>query len=596
MKLKLSFGKSEEKEDKLPKSKGKKNAKGEAGLGKGKNKNGDLGEEIEGPIVGRRIPQNLVTVERYPLSPPFAYAIIAEDPEKKLPYYFVDELELSEREKRLYINIIATLQTELKAPREDVDPKKYFAERARFVADRYKLAQGKSNTDVSWAKILYYAERDMVGFGPIDPFMRDSGIEDISVDGAAKPVYVYHRKYESLETNLSFQTETQLDDMISRLVHMSGKHVSTAFPIVDATLPGRHRLAATFRREVSPQGSTMTIRKFREDPITIIDLINSGVLDYAIAAYAWLLIENRATAIVVGATASGKTTFLNALLSMVNPNSKIVTIEEVQEINIHHPNWAPLVSRLSYGITEESIGEISLFHLVKTAMRMRPDIIVVGEVRGEEAYALFQAISTGHGGLATLHAEDAGSAVQRLTSKPMDVAPSYISFLDLVFSVRRVAMANPSNPSSPRIVRRLISVDEMVGFEKRVGLSDKVQTFAWNPTKDKFERNLDQSVKLAKFAREHGKDMEEVNEELTNRMLILQWLRTKNIRNFRDIATIFSQYHTDPERILLKIKMDSGNKDNMLPESMKLGRFGSSVGSTSSAVSSIGPFVRQKEK
>ena len=175
-------------------------------------------------------------------------------------------------------------------------------------------------------------------------------------------------------------------------------------------------------------------------PFTIIDLINSGVLDYNIAAYAWLLIENRFTAVVVGATASGKTTFLNALLSMVNPNSKIVTIEEVQEINIHHVNWAALVSRLSYGLSETNIGEVTLFNLVKTAMRMRPDIMVVGEVRGEEAYALFQAISTGHGGLATLHAEDAASAIQRLTSKPMDVAPSYISFLDLIFSVRRVAI------------------------------------------------------------------------------------------------------------------------------------------------------------
>src|SRR5579875_3089483 len=547
---------------------------------------------VEGPMVGTPFPKNFEVIERYSLAPPFAYAVIAEDPEQKVPRYFIDELELTPQEKILYTNIIAVLQMELKAPREDVDPKKYFAEQAQRIAERYDLTQKKKKNaaQTSWAKILYYAERDMVGFGAIDPLMKDPNIEDISVDGARKPVFVYHRRHESLETNLIFSTEEKLDDSIVRLVHMSGKHVSTAFPIVDATMPGRHRLAATFRKEVSPQGSTMTIRKFRADPITIIDLINFGVLDYNMAAYAWLLLENRATAIVVGATASGKTTFLNSLLSMLNPNSKIVTIEEVQEINIHHTNWAPLVSRLSYGISEESIGEISLFHLVKAAMRMRPDIMVVGEVRGEEAYALFQAISTGHGGLATLHAEDAGSAIQRLTSKPMDVAPSYISFLDLIFSVRRVAMANPSNPNNPRIVRRLISVDEMVGFEKRVGLSDKVQTFTWNPQKDKFDRNLEQSVKLAKYAKEHGKEMEEVYEELTNRMLVLQWLRTKNVRNFIDIATIFSQYHTDPERVLLKIKMDSVTKDSLFSENSRLGKFSSSVGS------SISAFAKQREK
>ena len=505
---------------------------------------------IEGPMVGKAMPKNFQVVERYSLTPPFAYAVIAEDTSQKLPYYYVDELELTRRELILYNNILSVLQTELKAPREDVDPKKYFAEQARMISDRYKLTQQK-NADVSWAKILYYAERDLVGFGGIDTLMRDPNIEDISVDGTAKSVFVFHRKYESIETNLTFKNEQKLDDAIVRLVHMSGKHVSTAFPIVDATLPGGHRLAATFRKEVSPQGSTLTIRKFRKDPITIIDLINGGVLDYNIAAYAWLLIENRFTAVVVGATASGKTTFLNALLSMVNPNSKIVTIEEVQEINIHHVNWAALVSRLSYGLSETNIGEVTLFNLVKTAMRMRPDIMVVGEVRGEEAYALFQAISTGHGGLATLHAEDASSAIQRLTSKPMDVAPSYISFLDLIFSVRRVAIPNAGSPGSPKIVRRVISVEEVESATKIC------QSFTWDPSRDKFHDFLENSVKLRKLAKDYGKSMKSIIAEIQNRILVLQWLRSRNIRNFIEISTVFSQYHNDPEGMISRIKADS---------------------------------------
>lgn len=518
-----------------------------------KQKKGLKLQPIAGPMVGAPVPKNFRVVERYPLSPPFAYAVIAEDPDKRLPYYFVDELELSEAEKELYSNIISTLQIELKAPRDDTDPKKYFEQQAQIIADRYQLTQRK-NTTVSWAKILYFAERDMVGFGAIDPLMKDASIEDISVDGTVKPVYIYHRKYESLETNLKYPNEEKLDDSIVRLVHMSGKHVSTAFPIVDATLPGRHRLAATFRKEVSPEGSTMTIRKFRQDPISIIDLINFGVIDYIVAAYSWLLFENRATAIVVGATASGKTTFLNALLSMVNPNSKIVTIEEVQEINIHHTNWAPLVSRLSYGITEESIGEISLFNLVKVAMRMRPDTIVLGEVRGEEAYALFQAISTGHGGISTLHAEDAKSAIQRLTSKPMDVAPSYISFLDLVYSVRRVAIPNPADPDNPKIVRRLISLEEIFDVNK------SIKIFSWDPSKDEFQSSIDKSQKLRKFATDRGKTMREVLYEINNRIQVLQWLRVKNIRNYIELSTIFSQYHNDPESVLQRIRQESVSK------------------------------------
>ena len=506
-------------------------------------------EAAEGPMIGKQMPRNFEILERYALAPPFAYAVIAEDTSQRLPYYYVDELELTQSELKLYNNILTVLQTELKAPREDVDPKKYFEEQARLISDRYKLTL-KKDAEVSWAKILYYAERDLVGFGGIDTLMRDPNIEDVSVDGTAKSVYVYHRKYESIETNLSFKTEEKLDDAIVRLVHMSGKHVSTAFPIVDATLPGGHRLAATFRKEVSPQGSTLTIRKFRKDPITIIDLVNYGVLDYNIAAYAWLLIENRFTAVVVGATASGKTTFLNALLSMVNPNSKIVTIEEVQEINIHHVNWAALVSRLSYGLSETRIGEVSLFDLVKTAMRMRPDIMVVGEVRGEEAYALFQAISTGHGGLATLHAEDAGSAIQRLTSKPMDVAPAYISFLDLIFSVRRVAIPVASNPGSPRIVRRVMAVEEVESATRHT------QVFSWDPTKDKFIDSLEKSAKLRKLAKDYGKTMADIVEELQNRILVLQWLRSRNIRNYIEISTVFSQYHNDPHGMIARIRAD----------------------------------------
>ncbi len=525
-------------------------------------------EPVEGPMVGTPIPRNYLILERYPLAPPFAYAVVAQEPDEKIPCYFIDELELTYDEKVLYNKIIEALQLELSAPRDDVDPKKYFATQAKLIADRYQLVQQK-NVTVSWAKILYYAERDMVGFGAIDPLMRDPAIEDISADGANRPFFVYHRRYESLPTNLVFQNGEKLDDLIVRLVHMSGKHVSTAFPIVDATLPGRHRLAATFRREVSPQGSTMTIRKFREDPITIIDLINFGVLSYTMAAYAWLLLENRATVIVVGATASGKTTFLNALLSMVNPLSKIVTIEEVQEINIDHINWAPLVSRLSYGISEESIGEISVFHLVKAAMRMRPDIMVVGEVRGEEAYALFQAISTGHGGLATLHAEDAGSAIQRLTSKPMDVAPSYITFLDLVFASRRVAIPNPGNVGSPKLVRRIISVDEVIDATKWVS------TFVWDPQKDKFDEFLEKSIKLRKYAKDHGKTMKDVMDELGNRKEVLQYLRTRNIRHHTEINTTFSQYHNDPQALLSRIRAETANSSSYsTTEPSRLGELG----------------------
>jgi len=330
---------------------------------------------------------------------------------------------------------------------------------------------------------------------------------------------------------------------------MAGKHISTAFPVAQGTLPGRHRLSATFRREVSPYGSTFTIRKFREDPITIIDMINMNVIDHNLAAYVWLLMENRSTAIVAGATGSGKTTMLNALLTLTRLNTKVVTIEEVQEVNIAHLNWTALVSRESYGTSEDSGREIGLFDLVKAAMRMRPDILVVGEVRGEEAYVLFQAIATGHGGLCTLHADDTSSAIQRLTSKPMDVPDSFIPFLDLVFSVRRIAIPLPDGGF--RTVRRVISVDEVVS------VGNYIRMFTWDPATDKQMASPTRtSIKLTRLSKDLGISLAELTDELEKRAMVLRWIQQKGIRNFRDLATMFEEYRSAPEKLLEQVSAD----------------------------------------
>jgi flagellar protein FlaI len=377
---------------------------------------GKAGPAQQHPSTGKRRPSGFVTLERYPLNLPFSFADISEAPGSRSKVYFLDEVSLSDPEIEVYHYMLEAMENELTIARKKVDPKSYFESQAKRVALKYSLKMPK----LSWTKILYYAERDIVGFGVLDGLMRDPNIEDISVDGIQRPVLIYHRKFERIPTNVVFEDETVLNDLIARFAHIAGKHISVAFPIMQGILPGGHRVMATFRKEVSPRGGTMSIRKFREDPITIIDMLNLGVLDQTAAAYIWLLMENRSTAIVVGATGAGKTTMLNALLTLTPTNSKIITIEEVQEVNLTHQGWTALVSREAYGVTEEGPKGVNLFDLVKAAMRMRPDILVVGEVRGEEAYVLFQAISTGHGGLCTLHADDTPSAIQRLVSKPMD--------------------------------------------------------------------------------------------------------------------------------------------------------------------------------
>jgi flagellar protein FlaI len=488
------------------------------------------------PPTGKRLPANFKTTERYPLHVPFSYADIAEAPQSKSKVYFLDEVSLTPPEIGVYNYILDAMENELTISRKKVDANAYFQSQAKRVATKYSLQMPAP----SWAKILYYAGRDIVGFGVLDGLMRDPNIEDISVDGIHRPVLVYHRKYERIPTNVVFEDEAALNDLIARFAHIAGKHISVAFPIMQGILPGGHRVMATFRKEVSPRGGTMSIRKFREDPITIIDMLNFGVLDQTAAAYVWLLMENRSTAIVVGATGAGKTTMLNALLTLTPTNSKIITIEEIQEVNLTHQGWTALVAREAYGVTEEGPKGVNLFDLVKAAMRMRPDILVVGEVRGEEAYVLFQAISTGHGGLCTLHADDTPSAIQRLVSKPMDVPPSFIPFVDLAITVRRLTI--PQKGGGFRVVRRVISIDEV----NTVG--DYQAMFRWDPVNDKLvAKPLSGSNRLQRLAKDIGMTIADIEQEIKRRSAVLEWMQKKGLRNFREITPVFQSYIDEPK-------------------------------------------------
>jgi len=274
--------------------------------------------------------------------------------------------------------------------------------------------------------------------------------------------------------------------------------------------------------------------------------------------------ENRATAIVCGSTGSGKTTLLNALLTLTRMNSKIVTIEEVQEINIAHQNWSALVSRESYGTGDDTSGEVGLFQLVKATMRMRPDILVVGEVRGEEAYVLFQAISTGHGGLCTLHADDVTSAIQRLTSKPMDVPPSFIPFLDLVFTVRRISVPIPGGGF--RTMRRVLSVDEVVS------VGNYVRMFKWDPGSDKqLASPMKTSVKLARLARDTGTTVPDLMTEIERRSIVLRWAQQREVRNFRELSLVFEEYRAHSNEIYERAREDLGKAGLVMQAEMREG-------------------------
>jgi flagellar protein FlaI len=496
------------------------------------------------PPPPKPIPRGLKVVDKYPLYEPFSHVVIVQDPKTGEYKYILDELQLDPLERGVYDRILEILLAEIQSPKEEIaDPRKFFAEEAKKIVDKYRISLGWL-PDVSWYKILYHAERDLVGFGKIDPLMRDPNIEDVSCDGVMKPVYVWHRNYESIETNLKFPTDEVLDNTVVKLVHMAGKHVSTAFPIVDASLPGKHRLAVAYRREITPFGTAFTIRKFREDPYSIIDLINIGTFSEEMAAYFWMCLENRASIMVLGGTAAGKTTALNTLACLIKPGSKIITIEETAELNLPLENWVSLIARQSYGLGGSGVGEVSLFDLVKTSMRHRPDILVVGEVRGQEAYVLFQALATGHGGMCTMHAENLDSAVKRLTQKPMDISPAYIPLMNIVLSIQRVHL---TKNNEKRAYRRVITVNEIEDYEKYQ------VPCKWNPAKDVHVMDFDKSALLSSVAERQGATKEDLIDEIGRRRDVLHWMRERNIRSYKDVAAIVAEYYARPKHIYEKV-------------------------------------------
>ncbi len=496
------------------------------------------------PPPPKPIPKGLKVIEKYPLYEPFSHVVIVQNPKTGEHRYILDELQLDPLERGVYDRILEILLAEIESPKEEIiDPRKFFAEEAKKIVDKYRISLGWL-PDVSWYKILYHAERDLVGFGRIDPLMRDPNIEDISCDGVQKPVYVWHRNYESIQSNLEFPSDEVLDNTVVKLVHMAGKHVSTAFPIVDASLPGKHRLAVAYRREITPFGTAFTIRKFREDPYSIIDLINIGTFSEEMSAYFWMCLENRASIMVLGGTAAGKTTALNSLACLIKPGSKIITIEETAELNLPHDNWVSLIARQSYGLGGSGVGEVALFDLVKTSMRHRPDIMIVGEVRGNEAYVLFQALATGHGGMCTMHADGLDSAVKRLTQKPMEISPAYIPLMNIVIPIQRVHLVKNNEKKA---YRRVITVNEIADYD------DYHTPIAWQPAEDIHQVDFDKSPLLTSIAERQGISKKDLIAEIGRRKDVLHWMRERNIRSYRDVAAIVAEYYARPKHIYNKV-------------------------------------------
>jgi len=488
--------------------------------------------------------------EVYPLYEPHAYAAITKDPRTNQMRYIVIEPTLLKEEVETLNHIKKLLTEELEVDVRALGggeaAEKYLKEKINEVCKRYKIKLKEETL----AKLVYYLCRDFIYFGKIDPLMRDHLIEDISCDAPNIPIYIWHRELESVPTNISFDKE-ELDSFVVKLAHKAGKHISIAQPMLDAGLPDGSRVQLTLGAEVTRKGSTFTIRKFRADPLTVSDLIQFNTLSSEMAAYFWYVIENRHSVIIAGGVASGKTTTLNCLSMFIRPELKVVSVEDTPELNLPQENWIQSVVRAGFGggaaAGEGGVGEVTLFDLLKVSVRQRPDYIIVGEIRGAEAYTLFQAMATGHLAMSTIHADSVPSVIHRLESEPMNIPRILLKTLDVIAVILRTKLRDMP-------ARRIVMVSEVVGLDPRTSELLTSDTYTWDSRSDSFSYT-GRSVLLEKIARDRGLTIDEVWSEINRRKVVLEWAVKRGIRRYLDVANIIRDYYVDPEKIYRKAKL-----------------------------------------
>lgn len=411
-----------------------------------------------------------------------------------------------------------------------------------------KLANNSQNNAISNEYLDNLARKlfqDLVGYGEIDPLIRDDNLEEIMVIGIDKPVFVYHREYGMMKTNILFKDAGEVMNLIDSIARQINRRIDQESPILDGRLPDGSRVNATIP-PISADGPSMTIRKFKIDPLTIIDLINSKTISVELAAFFWLCFDGlgvkSANAIISGGTSSGKTTTLNALSSFINPKERIITIEDTLELQIPHEHVIRMETRPP---NVENRGELTMNDLVKNSLRQRPDRIIVGEVRGSEAITLFTALNTGHSGFGTLHSNDARETITRLTNAPMSVPNIMISAIDFIIMQNRIYRSDGVS------FRRISEVAEVSGIEEGVIQLNKI--FEWDPQSDTIKNVGITSKTLTEIANVSGNSLNSLYDEIKNREIVLQHMVDQNIRSIRDVSTVLEMYYLDSQKVLNRI-------------------------------------------
>jgi flagellar protein FlaI len=523
-------------------------------------------EEIS--FMRREFERNRTNVNiTYPVNPPFAFVNINFDKQIGEFQYLLKEPILKEKELQnlalIKEKVEATMDEETLPLDEEgmftasKNLKLYLEKRFLDIIDLYDITIDEKRQQI----LLYYLQKDLIGLGRSDAVIRDVFVEDIGCNGPKTPLYLFHRVFGSMKTNITYPSELELNKFILKLAQTSGKHISVYQPILDAVLTDGSRINLTLGSEVTRKGSTFSIRKFSYDPISPIDLLRFESLSTLQLAYFWLLIEHKKSILMSGGTASGKTTLLNALCMFIRPEDKIVSIEDTPEIHIDHQNWIQSVARKGYGkmmgvsgisgisgISSSSggPGSIDMFDLLVAALRQRPEYIIVGEIRGREAFTLFQAIAVGHSSMSTVHAGSIEELLHRVENEPMNIPRVLFQSVDVVAFQGQVI-------TNGKRVRRVKEIVEILEIEPDNNNLLTNVSFQWNPKGDFFHYS-GRSFILEQIAKDTGKDIDNVIKDLKQKEHFLELMNKNNITFYKDVSKAINTYYFDPMKATMDLE------------------------------------------
>lgn len=478
---------------------------------------------------------------RYSLIEPFANAHIYWDNELGELVYDVEEplLKTNEKEaiRKLEDAMIELINVNVVTEKTPEKIMEYVDKTAKFLISELNIVMEEG----SYEKIFYYLYRDFVGFNEIEPLLRDYFIEDIECNGINTPIYIVHRVYHNIRTTLRFKEIDHLSSFVEKLAQRSGKYVSYSEPLLDGTLPDGTRVNASYTQDVTSHGPTFTLRKFTKVPWTPVQLISFNTLSPEMLAYFWMLIQYKANIFIAGGTSSGKTTLLNAIAFFIPPESHVISIEDTQELNLPRENWIPAVARVA--ISKGGVGEIDLFDLLKNSFRQNPNYVIVGEVRGKEAFVLFQGMASGHPSISTMHADSVDTLIKRLETPPIELSPTLVNSLDCVAIMTHALIKKNET-------RRLREIVEIINV-KADGMILVNTPFIWSPVQDTFFFKKESKV-FEKISVRYGVTMEELQMEFANRTKLLYELYRRKVFGFEDVRKIIVDYYRNPKEVMVK--------------------------------------------